>query len=329
MLNAGRYQNNNIDDATTQPMVPFSFSSNNPSSFLIPARYGRTLPLSPINNPFVPSYLPNLSQIPSSSLGNTPLIPYFLPNSSRISSLRSGNTPLIPSNIPNSSRFSSSILRNTSLIISYPHNASHNSSSNGVTTRYQNPSRLILHNQMNFRYSPYREGSNHTNNTNPLVLNDFNPRARIGLNRYQGLEDIVIHNANPNNNNNIPLLLNDSNPHSRMDFYNYQGLKNISIQNENPPQFCPIQTTDLSLFYSLGHGNASSDSTMEHHVINIEEASSRREQVTTSDVSFNETQTQKKELLLFKDDKNRVPTRLMIEIDDSNDDEHLDLSLRL
>ncbi|KAI5433238.1 hypothetical protein KIW84_020499 [Lathyrus oleraceus] len=300
MLNAGRYQNNNIDDATTQPMVPFSFSSNNPFSFLTPARYGRTLPLSPINNPFVPSYLPNSSQIPSSSLGNTPLIPYFLPNSSRISSLRSGNTPLIPSNIPNSSRFSSSILRNTSLIISYPHNASHNSSSNGVTTRYQNPPRPILHNQMNFRYSPYCEGSNHTNNTNPLVLNDFNPRARIGLNRYQGLEDIVIHNANPNNNNNIPLLLNDSNPRSRMDFYNYQG-----------------------------HGNASSDSTMEHHVINIEEASSRREQVTTSDVSFNETQTQKKELLLFKDDKNRVPTRPMIEIDDSNDDEHLDLSLRL
>ncbi|CAK8538700.1 unnamed protein product [Lathyrus sativus] len=314
MLNAGRYQNNNISDATAQPMVQFSFSSNNPSSFLTPARYGRTLPLISRNNPFIPTYLPNSSRIPSPSLVNIPLIPSSLPNSSRISSLRSGNTALIPSNLPYSSRISSSILGNTSPIPHYPHNTSQNSSYNGVTTGYRNSSRPILHSQMNFRYSPYHEGSNHTNNINPLVLNDSNPRSRIDLNNYQGLEDISLPNANPNNNNNNPLVLNDSNPRSRIDLNNYQGLNNISIQNANPPQLSPIKTTYLSMFCSSGHG----------------ESHAWREPVTTFAVSFNETQTQNKELLLFKDDKNTVQTRLVIEIDDSDDDdEHLDLSLHL
>ncbi|KAL5101464.1 hypothetical protein RYX36_005791, partial [Vicia faba] len=255
-----RYQNNNIANATRQPMVQFSFSSNNPSSFLAPARYSRTFPLSSRNNAFIPS---------------------SLPNSSRISSSRLGNTHLIPSNLQNSSQTSSSISRNTSLIPSYPRYASQNSSSNGVTTGYQKSSRPIIQNPMNFRYSPY-------------------PCSRIDLNRYQGLEDIVILNANPNNNNNNPLALNDSNPHSRIDMNNYKG-----------------------------HGNASFDSTMEHHVFNTRENEARRGPLTTSIVSFNEKQTQNKELLLFKDDKNTIPTRLVIEIDDSSDDEDLDLSLHL
>ncbi|CAK8538699.1 unnamed protein product [Lathyrus sativus] len=315
MLNAERYQNNNIAGATTQPMVQFSLSSNNPSSFLTPARYGRTLPLISRSNPFIPSYLPNSSRIPSSILGNTPPIPSSLLNSSRNSSSRSDNTPLVPPNPPYSSRISSSILGNTSRIPYYPHNASQDSSSNGVTTGCQNYSRPILQNQMNFRYSPYREGSNHTNNINPLVLNNSNPRSRTDLNSYQGLEDISLPNANPNNNNNNPLVLNDSNPRSRIDLNNYQGLNNISIQNANPPQLCHIKTTYLSMFYSSGHG----------------ESDAWREPVTTSAASFNETQTQKRELLLFKDDKNTIQTRLVIEIDDSDDDddEHLDLSLHL
>ncbi|CAI8586742.1 unnamed protein product [Vicia faba] len=287
--NQGRYQNNNIANATRQPMVQFSFSSNNPSSFLAPARYSRTLPLSSRNNAFIPS---------------------SLPNSSRISSSRLGNTHLIPSNLQNSSQTSSSISRNTSLIPSYPRYASQNSSSNGVATGYQKSSRPIIQNPMNFRYSPY-------------------PCSRIDLNRYQGLEDIVILNANPNNNNNNPLALNDSNPHSRIDMNNYKGLNNISIQNANLPQFYPIKTTNLSMFYSSGHGNASFDSTMEHHVFNTRENEARRGPLTTSIVSFNEKQTQNKELLLFKDDKNTIPTRLVIEIDDSSDDEDLDLSLHL
>ncbi|XP_058746760.1 uncharacterized protein LOC131619710 [Vicia villosa] len=298
--NLGRYQNNTVATATPQPMVQFSFSSNNPSSFLTPVRYGRTLPLSSRNNPFIPSYLPNSSQNPSSNLGNTLFIPPSLPISSRISSSRSDNTPLISSNLPNSSRISSSISGNTSLIPSYPRNASQNSSSNGVTTRYRNSLRPVLHNQLNARYSPYPEGSNHISNINPLVLNDSNPRSRIELINYQGLEDIDMLNANPNNNNNNPLALNDCNPHSRIDLNNYQG-----------------------------HGNASFDSTVEHRVFNGGETDAWREPVTTSVVSFNETETQKKELLLFKDDKNTIPTRSVIEIDDSSDDEHLDLSLRL
>ncbi|CAI8586743.1 unnamed protein product [Vicia faba] len=167
-------------------MVQFSFYSNNPSSFQTQARYGQTLPLSSRNNTFIPSYLPNPSRIPSSSLGNTSLIPSSLPNSSQISSLRLGNTPLIPFNLANQYRISSSILGNTSLIPSYPRNAYQNSSSNSVTPKYHNSSRPILQNQMNFRYSPYFEGSNHTNNFNPLVLNDSNPRSKTHLNSYQG-----------------------------------------------------------------------------------------------------------------------------------------------
>ncbi|XP_050908118.1 uncharacterized protein LOC127121715 [Lathyrus oleraceus] len=296
----GRYQNNNIAEATTQSMVRFSFSSNNPSSFLTPTRYGQTLPLISRNSPFIPSYFPNSPRIPSSSLGNTRLIPSSLPISSQISSSRSCNTPLISSNLPYSSRISSSISGNTSLIPYHPHNANQNSSSNGVITGYQNSSRPILQNQMNFRYSPYRDCSNHTNNINHLVLNDSNPRSRVDLNSYQGLEDIALPNANPNNNNNNTLVLNDSHPPLRIDLNNYQG-----------------------------HGNSSCDSTMEHHVFNIGETDALREPVTTSVVSFNETQTQLKELLLFKDDTNTFPTRSVTEIDDSNDDEHLDLSLHL
>lgn len=84
------------------------------------------------------------------------------------------------------------------------------------------------------------------------------------------------------------------------------------------------------MFYSSGHGNANSESTMEHHVFNIGEAGAWREPATTSVVSFNETQTQRKELLLFKDDKNILPSNSVIQIDDSDDDdEHLDLSLHL
>lgn len=82
------------------------------------------------------------------------------------------------------------------------------------------------------------------------------------------------------------------------------------------------------MLYSSGHGNASFDSTMKH-VFNGGETDAWREPMTTSVVSFNETQTQKKELFLFKDDKNTIATRSVIEIDDSSDDEHLDLSLRL
>ncbi|KAL5101466.1 hypothetical protein RYX36_005793, partial [Vicia faba] len=223
------YLNNNIVAATTQPMVQFSFYSNNPSSFQTQARYGQTLPLSLRNNTFIPSYFPNPSRIPSSSLGNTSLIPSSLPNSSRISSLRLGNTPLIPFNLANQYRISSSILGNTSLIPSYPRNAYQNSSSNSVTPKYHNSSRPILQNQMNFRYSPYSEGSNHTNNFNPLVLNDSNPRSRTHLNSYQGLEDIVILNANPNNNNNNLLAFNDSNPRSGIDLNNHQSFNNIFI----------------------------------------------------------------------------------------------------
>ncbi|XP_050907642.1 uncharacterized protein LOC127121079 [Lathyrus oleraceus] len=57
--NQGRYDEKNNVDATTLPMVPFSFTNNNPTPFITTARYDRTLPLSSCNTSLTP-YPPNV-----------------------------------------------------------------------------------------------------------------------------------------------------------------------------------------------------------------------------------------------------------------------------
>lgn len=153
MSNAGRYNEKNNVDATTLPMVPFSFTNNNSTPFITTVRYDRTLPLS------------------------------------------SCNTSLTP----------------------YPPNVYRNSKD--YATGYQNSLGPILHNQKNFRYSPYGEASNHINNS--ILSNNFISRSRIDLNSYQ-------------------------------------GLKNIAIPNSNPHLLRPIKSKDLDLFFSSRVGNANS-----------------------------------------------------------------------
>lgn len=105
---------------------------------------------------------------------------------------------------------------NTSLT-PYPSNVYRNSKD--YATGYQNSLGPILHNQKNFRYSPYGEASNHINNS--ILSNNFIPGSRIDLN-------------------------------------NYQGFKNIAISNSNPPLLRPIKSKDLDLFFSSRVANANS-----------------------------------------------------------------------
>jgi hypothetical protein len=75
-----------------------------------------------------------------------------------------------------------------------------NSSSNGVDFQgyaqgFPNSFGSSVHNRTNFRYHPYGEGSNRTNNSSSF--NDFNPLRSVTLTSMNGAKDEVIPTSNP------------------------------------------------------------------------------------------------------------------------------------
>lgn len=158
------------------------------------------------------------------------------------------------------------------------------------TNGFSNPSRPIFQNQKKFRYLPYGEGSNRTNNS--YVLNDSNiPRSRIDINSFHGEKDIVIPMGTP----------------------------------PPPPPFLPIQTKDVDMFCNSSKNLTCDRGVETHHVFDIRNTEAwKRSMVTLNECN---DQTPKKELLLFKDDNNTISTNSVDA--NGNDLEILDLSLHL
>jgi hypothetical protein len=195
---------------------------------------------------------------------------------------------------------------NTTILSSYHANLARNSSSNvvgsqGYANWSQNASRPIFQNQRNSRYLPYREGSNRRNNS--FLFNDFNLRPSGNTNRFHSLND-------------------------------------GSIPSATPPPFYPINNNNLNMFLSSGNANQDStrDTSTSHRVFLIRDSEARNRSTAPPENGFEALQIEKKELLLFKDDKNTIPTNPVTEGDDANkngddanknDDEHLDLLLHL
>ena len=366
MSNAERYHRNNNVDAATLSMRNFPFSANDTTSIITAARFGRALPLgssvtsipqqhvSSPNTTLLSSYHSNLAQkSPSKVVGshsandttsfiaaarygralpldssvtsnpqqhmsspNTTLISSYHENLARNSSSNlvgshsaNGTTPFITTArygraLPLGSSVTSSPQQymsspNTTLLSSYHANLARNSSSNvvgsqGYTNWSRNASRPSFQNQRNFRYLPYIEGSNRRNNY--CLFNNFNLRPIGNTNRFHSLND-------------------------------------GTIPSVTPSPFYPINNNNLNMF--LSSGNASQDSTRDtstsHRVFHIRDSEARNRSMTPLENGFEALQTEKKELLLFKDDKNTIPTSLVAEGDDANenDDEHLDLLLYL
>ncbi|RHN50740.1 hypothetical protein MtrunA17_Chr6g0460781 [Medicago truncatula] len=364
MPNAGRYHmNNNVDNATLS-IRNFSFSANDTTSFITAARYGRVLPLdlsvtsspqqhvSSPNTTLLYSYHTNFARNSSSNVvgshfanDTTSFIAATrygraLPLGSSVTSsqqqhMSSPNTTLLSSCHANMARNSSSNFvgshsandttpfitatrygralplgssvtnspqqhmssPNTTLLSSNHANLARNSSSNvvgsqGYANWSRNASRPIFQNQRNFRYLPYREGSNRRNNS--FLFNNFNLRPSGNTNRFHSLND-------------------------------------GSIPSATPPPFYPINNNNLNMFLSSGNANqdATRDTSTSHRVFHIRDSEARNRSMTPLENGFEALQTEKKELLLFKDDKNTIPTSPMTEGDDANenDDEHLDLRL--
>lgn len=122
--------------------------------------------------------------------------------------------------------------------------------SKDYATGYQNSLGPILHNQKNFRYSPYGEASNHINNS--ILSNNFIP----DLNSYQGFKNIAIPNSNP------PLLrpikskdldlffssrvgnANSTMEHQVFDIRETEAWKNSMIQNKDDKNTIPVIKND-------------------------------------------------------------------------------------
>jgi len=125
-----------------------------------------------------------------------------------------------------------------------------------------------------------------------------------------------------------PINRNDFNPHASVDMNRFH-VNDSSIPITTPP-FFPINTEDMSMFLSSGNDNLDSarETSTSHRVFEIRDTNAWRRPMTPPDNCFEAIQTEKKELLLFKD---TVPTSLVTEAADANqnDDERLDLSLHL
>ncbi|GAU22188.1 hypothetical protein TSUD_252160 [Trifolium subterraneum] len=205
---------------------------------------------------------------------------------------------------------------------SYLANLAQNSSSNclgsqGFANNFRNPSKPNLLNQKNFRYHPYGDGSNHKNDS--FGYNDFDPLSRVDRNSFRNLKNYVAPIATPtpirpSGNVNLDLTLGRTTEH--------RNLKNHVAPIATPPPIRPSGNANLDL---------TPERTTEHRMFDIRGTDAWKRLMACPNGCYEEIQTQKKELLLFKDDKNTFPTSLVIERGDATekDDEKLDLDLNL
>lgn len=123
--------------------------------------------------------------------------------------------------------------------------------------------------------------------------------------------------------------INDFNSHPTVDINNFQVVKD-EILPVTTPQFRSIQIKDLDMFCSSS--NTKRDS-IEHHTFDIRDTDAWKRSMNLSDDCYEAMQNQKKELVLFKDEKKTIPTNSIIEInyanENENDEDNLDLSLHL
>jgi hypothetical protein len=339
MLNAERYHKNNIADDATLPMSSLSLSRNRtpiiPSYSATLARYGRTLPLdlpqaphmTSRNTPIIPSYRASLDQNSSSS---------YLGSQGFAAGFRNPSKP----NLPNQKNFRY-----------HPYGEGSNHKNNSLGFNDFDPlSRVDMNSFENLRnYVPpittpdpiCPSGNTNLDSTRESTIPSYY-RANLARNSkssYLGSQDFPTGFANPSNTdlhnqNNIQYHLygegsnqknnssvfNDFDPLSRVDMNSFHKLK--SYVAPTPSSSCPSGNTNLDL---------TRERTTEHSMFDIRNTDDWKMLMTCPNGCYEVIQNLKKELFLFKDDKNTFPTSLVIETGDANesDDDQLDLNLHL
>jgi hypothetical protein len=93
----------------------------------------------------------------------------------------------------------------------------------------------------------------------------------------------------------------------------------------------PIETPPPSHPFGSANLDLTRESSTEHGMFDIRKTDDWKMLMTCPNGCYEVIQNLKKELLLFKDDKNTFPTSLVIETGDANekDDDQLDLNLHL
>ncbi|XP_058746802.1 uncharacterized protein LOC131619754 [Vicia villosa] len=194
-------------------------------------------------------------------------------------------------------------------ITPYHANSIQNSSPNsvgiqGFTNNFSNPTRPTFHNPKKFRFDPYGEGSSRMNNSS--TFNDFNPRISINLNSLNVTKDDVIPITTPPSRHII----------------------------KTPPIFHPFTTRPHLSITSPISCNLFHDKepkSYESDIRDIEAWKRKGKSFVSFDDCYEQVSNQEKMSLIFKDEKNVIPNRSIIETNEANkkDDESLDLSLHL
>ncbi|WJX59183.1 hypothetical protein P8452_44540 [Trifolium repens] len=360
----GGRRDNNVVDVGTAPMVPFSLSGNNMTPVIPSTRYGQILsPSIPSDprlymdlhkiNPYCAKSVKNSSSngvdfqgyalgFPntfgpsvnnrtnfryhpygegSNRMNNSSLFNDFNPlRSVNLTSLNGVKDDVIPTSNPPPyhplqrkalDMFCSSgnaggdstcdIASKSSNINPYHAKSVQKSSSNGVDFQgyalgFPNSVGPSVHNQKNFRYNPYGEGSSRINDS--LLFNNFNPRLNVDLDRSNCATDVVLPTTTPH----FDRLRQTNNLY-----------KSCSSNNDVKDLICDRASKSCAFN------------------IRDTEAWKRLKSLTSPDDCFKAVQTKGKELPIFKDLKNAIPTSSVAETDDDNEnvDEKLDLELKL
>jgi len=326
MSNAERYQRNNSVDVATLSMRNFPFSANDTTSFITTTRYGRALPLgsgltsrpqqhmSSPNTTLISSYHPNLARNSSSNTVGSQGFANWSRNPSRPIIQNQRNSRYLPYGEGSNRRNNSFLLNDSNLRPTGHTNRFHSVNDGSIPSSTPPPFCPINSNDLNMLLSSGNANWDSTRDTS-TSHRVFNIRDNEARNRSTPPPF-------------CPINRNDFNPHASVDMNRFH-VNDSSIPITTPP-FFPINTEDMSMFLSSGNDNLDSarETSTSHRVFEIRDTNAWRRPMTPPDNCFEAIQTEKKELLLFKD---TVPTSLVTEAADANqnDDERLDLSLHL
>jgi hypothetical protein len=188
-------------------------------------------------------------------------------------------------------------------------------------TGFPNPS----NNQNNFQYRPYGEGSSHRNNSS--VFNDFDPLSRVDMNSFENLKRYVA----PTPSSSCPSANVNSDLTRERTTALHNLLNYVHPIAAPPPDVPPIAAPSPDHPSGSSNLDSTRERTSEHSMFDIRNTDDWKMLMTCPNNCYEVIQNLKKELLLFKDDKNTFPSSLVIETGDANesDDDQLDLNLHL
>ncbi|CAK8538553.1 unnamed protein product [Lathyrus sativus] len=195
----------------------------------------------------------------------------------------------------------------------YRANSIQNSSPNGVafqgfTRDFSNPPRPNFHNPKNYRFLPYGEGSSRMNNSFAC------PRLSVNLNRLNVTKDDVIPITTPSTRHIIkmpPIIYPSTNP------------PRLSITS--PPSCGITQKKDSDPTHDK------EPKSYEFDIRDTEAWKRKGKSFVSPDDCYEPVANQEKAVLIFKDEKNVIPSCSIIKTNETNekDEENLDLSLHL